>query len=141
MADERTALTMTWLNSAIRSSQKCLTLINQVQIRQWALMDLTQKPAQQKPTLQFRELSKMQLSEGSENGFTATTKSPESETDLAGAGNLDAGTQWLDSDNSALEGDTDYICSERDSLAAEQEANLDIPYLLDLLSNKPVESP
>jgi len=39
MADERTASTITWLNSALRSSQKSATLINQVQIRQWALMN------------------------------------------------------------------------------------------------------
>lgn len=39
MADERTASTMNWLNSALRSSQKSSTIINQVQIRQWALMN------------------------------------------------------------------------------------------------------
>jgi hypothetical protein len=39
MADERTASTITWLNSALRNRQKSTTLINQVQIRQWHLMN------------------------------------------------------------------------------------------------------
>ncbi|KIO12119.1 hypothetical protein M404DRAFT_125129 [Pisolithus tinctorius Marx 270] len=39
MADEHTASTVTWLNSALRSSQKSSTIINQVQVRQWAMMD------------------------------------------------------------------------------------------------------
>ena len=38
MADERTASTITWLNSALRNRQKSVTLINQVQIRQWYTM-------------------------------------------------------------------------------------------------------
>ena len=33
-----TALTIIWLNSARRNGQKSVTLINQVQIRQWYLM-------------------------------------------------------------------------------------------------------
>jgi len=40
MADERTASTITWLNSALCSSQKSATLINQVQI-------VATKPGQQ----------------------------------------------------------------------------------------------
>ncbi|KAG1852383.1 hypothetical protein C8R48DRAFT_724684, partial [Suillus tomentosus] len=39
MADERTASTMNWLNSALRSSLKSSTIVSQVQVRQWALMD------------------------------------------------------------------------------------------------------
>ena len=38
IADERTASTITWLNSALRNRQKSVTLINQVQIRQWYTM-------------------------------------------------------------------------------------------------------
>ncbi|KAG2084657.1 hypothetical protein BD769DRAFT_1537427 [Suillus cothurnatus] len=39
MADERTASTMNWLNSALRSSLKSSTIVDQVQVRQRALMD------------------------------------------------------------------------------------------------------
>ncbi|KAG2112789.1 hypothetical protein BD769DRAFT_1491673 [Suillus cothurnatus] len=39
MADECTASTMNWLNSALRSSLKSSTIVNQVQVWQWALMD------------------------------------------------------------------------------------------------------
>ncbi|KAG2055811.1 hypothetical protein BDR06DRAFT_1006648 [Suillus hirtellus] len=39
MADERMASTITWLNSMLCSSQKSSTLVSQVQVRQWALMD------------------------------------------------------------------------------------------------------
>ncbi|KAG1798883.1 uncharacterized protein HD556DRAFT_1348641 [Suillus plorans] len=39
MADERTASTMNWLNSALRSSLKSSTIVSQVQVWQWALMD------------------------------------------------------------------------------------------------------
>ena len=37
MADERTASTMSWLNTALRNSQKSSTLINQIQILLWVL--------------------------------------------------------------------------------------------------------
>jgi hypothetical protein len=39
MADERTASVITWMNSALRSRMKASTIIRQVQIRQWYLMD------------------------------------------------------------------------------------------------------
>ncbi|OAX39633.1 hypothetical protein K503DRAFT_799488 [Rhizopogon vinicolor AM-OR11-026] len=62
MADERTASTVTWLNSALRSSQKGSTIIGQVQIRQWALMDPERnKKPPQKPSVKFRDLDKALL--------------------------------------------------------------------------------
>ncbi|KAG2061180.1 hypothetical protein BDR06DRAFT_840026, partial [Suillus hirtellus] len=39
MADEQMASTITWLNSTLCSLQKSSTLVSQVQVRQWALMD------------------------------------------------------------------------------------------------------
>ncbi|KAG0693763.1 hypothetical protein DFH29DRAFT_1006957 [Suillus ampliporus] len=39
MADERTASMMNWLNSALCSSLKSSTIVSQVQVQQWALMD------------------------------------------------------------------------------------------------------
>ena len=49
MADEWTASTMIWLNSAIQSSKKSSMLINQVQVWQWLLMGKQQ--VQQLPIL------------------------------------------------------------------------------------------
>ncbi|KAF8450400.1 hypothetical protein L210DRAFT_3756004 [Boletus edulis BED1] len=61
---------------------------------------------------------------------------PEAEPEGA---STDAG--WLDGDNAAVEEDPDYLTCNGDSLVGEEEANLGIPRLLDLLSDKPLELP
>ncbi|KAF8119412.1 hypothetical protein EV363DRAFT_1164576, partial [Boletus edulis] len=48
---------------------------------------------------------------------------------------------WLDGNSVAVEEDPDYLTCNGDSLIAEEEANLGIPRLLDLLSDKPLELP
>ncbi|KAI6143942.1 hypothetical protein BKA82DRAFT_4017174 [Pisolithus tinctorius] len=115
MADEHTASTVTWLNSALRSSQKSSTIINQVQVRQWAMMDPKQIENDAK-----RKWDKM--------GITS------SEDDTEGPD-----VSWLDGDLSEVEDDQEYLECDGNTLTSVDEAHLEALHLLDLLSDRPLE--
>ncbi|KAF8129741.1 hypothetical protein EV363DRAFT_1432293 [Boletus edulis] len=133
---------MTWLNSSLRSSQKSSTLINQVQVRQWVVMQREQVRIEKRkpgPILKFRDLcSTIDTDILPEVPGTMASACLEPEAEPEGT-STDAG--WLDGDNAAVEEDPDYLTCNGDSLVAEKEANLGIPRLLDLLSDKPLELP
>ncbi|KAG2134814.1 hypothetical protein DEU56DRAFT_404574 [Suillus clintonianus] len=131
MADERTASTMTWLNSALRNRQKSTTLINQVQIRQWHFMNAeNNKSPRPKPTVKFRDLDETIFGQ----------EVDENESSDAGDAYEDSDA-WLDgSVNLVDEDDPGYLrCSNRVFVGSE-DARLDGPELLDLLSDKPIET-
>ncbi|KAG1822468.1 uncharacterized protein BJ212DRAFT_1476895 [Suillus subaureus] len=121
MADERTASTMNWLNSALRSSLKSSTIVSQVQVRQWALMDpeRTKRPPS-KPTVKFRDLDSTLF-----------------DVDLD---SNDSGDNWLEeSEDPEIERDPMYRSCDTRVFVGSEDAHLDAPRLLDLLSEKPVE--
>ncbi|KAG1811642.1 hypothetical protein EV424DRAFT_1557871 [Suillus variegatus] len=141
MADERTASTITWLNSTLRTSQKSSTLVSQVQVRQWALMGpkRNKKPTQ-KLTVKFRELMSSYL-EAEIDGHTRKRKhsadSAQTQEDLDPVSDDDG---WLDEEEDPGF-ERDPLCQGSDSqtFVGSQDAHLDSPCLLDLLSDRPVE--
>ncbi|KAG9316020.1 hypothetical protein JVU11DRAFT_3682 [Chiua virens] len=156
MADERTASTMTWLNSALRSSQKSSTLINQVQVRQSILMEqelrdhrgllCSQTEAHRKPMLKFRDL--LVHHDGNHDDGVTSRSSEDSvlnlelraeDSDVAKTNVDTAADGWLDGDNVAVESDPHFLACNDHSLVGGEQAKLDVPHLLDLLSDKPLE--
>ncbi|OJA10269.1 hypothetical protein AZE42_13567 [Rhizopogon vesiculosus] len=137
MADERTASTVTWLNSALRSSQESSTMVGQVQIRQWALMGPERKPPQ-KPTVKFRDLDKALLdvdidSHSRERKHDDTQTSQSFVVDMDPTSDDDG---WLDKHDPEVEQDLLYKSSDDQTLTVANDVHLNAPQLLDLLSHK-----
>ncbi|KAG1801970.1 hypothetical protein EV424DRAFT_385433 [Suillus variegatus] len=140
MADEWTASTITWLKSTLRSSQKSSTLVSQVQVRQWALMDpkRNKKPTQ-KPTVKFRELTSSHL-EAEIDGHTRKRKRGADSAQTQENSDPVSDDGWLDEEEDPGF-ERDPLCQGSDSqtFVGSQDAHLDSPCLLDLLSDRPVE--
>ncbi|OJA11199.1 hypothetical protein AZE42_12713 [Rhizopogon vesiculosus] len=106
--DEQTALTVTWLNSALRSSQKSSTIVGQVQIRQWALMDPERnKKPPQKPTVKFRGLDKALLDVDIDS-HSRKRKRDDTQTSQGFVKDMDAASDndgWLDEHDPEVEQD------------------------------------
>ncbi|KAF8135755.1 hypothetical protein EV363DRAFT_1396228 [Boletus edulis] len=133
------------LRKVLGASLKSLMLINQVQVRQWVIMQREQESKKRKPgpILKFRNLySTIDTDILPEIPGTMASACLEPEAEPEGT-SADAG--WLDGDNAAVEEDPDYLTCNGDSLVSrvvtEEEANLGIPRLLDLLLDKPLELP
>jgi len=145
MADERTASTMNWLNSALRSSLKSSTIVSQVQVRQWALMDpeRTKRPPS-KPTVKFRDLESTLFNvDLDSNGQKRKHDNSESQAEANPEpqdSNSDSEDNWLEeSEDPEIERDPMYWSCDTRVLVGSEDAHLDAPRLLDLLSEKPVE--
>ena len=156
MADERTASTMSWLNSALRNAQKSATLINQVQVRQWALMNpdhvchssgicsllnevLQYKEPPTRVTVKFRDLNPTLLdAEINDNNKRKAPVSDNSDDIDPGEKEMEFDESWLDEGSSNVEHDELFQrCDER-VLAGSEVADLGLYRLLDLLSDKPI---
>ncbi|KIM56279.1 hypothetical protein SCLCIDRAFT_29720 [Scleroderma citrinum Foug A] len=140
MADERTASTMSWLNSALRNAQKSATLINQVQVRQWALMNPDHyKEPPTRVTVKFRDLNPTLLdAEINDNNKRKAPVSDNSDDIDPGEKEMELDESWLDEGSSNVEHDELFQrCDER-VLAGSEVADLGSYRLLDLLSDKPI---
>ncbi|EKM60617.1 uncharacterized protein PHACADRAFT_189741 [Phanerochaete carnosa HHB-10118-sp] len=112
----------TWMNSALRNRQQVGTLADMVQVRQWELHQLEEKPRTH-PTVRW--VDKQEVIRGRQKTVRESIV------------NKDGSGDELDIDDEDDTKEVDLIAARMEDLTLDEDIDPNSPFLTDLLSDRP----